>query len=241
MTVEVLFPKLCNLYGDIKNMDYLRLCLPEAEFIETQITDERPYFADYDVNMVYLGSMSEKSQARVIRWLEPYKDRIEAMIDAGTVFLATGNALEVFAESIENLTSKEKLAGLGLFPLHVKIDLFDRYNGKNIGDVDGIKVVGFRAQFSQVYGDNSQGCFMVCDKGAGMNRKSNFEGVRRNNFFGTALLGPLLVLNPLFTEHLMELMGVPEPKAAFREEAIAAYEQRLVEFSGPKVVFIDCH
>ena len=39
----------------------------------------------------------------------------------------------------------------------------------------------------------------------------------------------------------MELMGVPEPKAAFREEAIAAYEQRLVEFSGPKVVFIDCH
>ena len=39
MTVEVLFPKLCNLYGDIKNMDYLRLCLPEAEFIETQITD----------------------------------------------------------------------------------------------------------------------------------------------------------------------------------------------------------
>lgn len=241
MTVEVLFPKLCNLYGDIKNMDYFRRCLPEAEFIETQITDSVPYFADHDVDMVYLGSMSEKSQARVIRWLEPYKVRIEEMVDSGTVFLATGNALEVFAESIENLTSKETISGLGLFPLTVKIDLFDRYNGKNIGDVDGIKVVGFRAQFSQIYGDNSKGYFMDSDKGAGINRKSKLEGIRRNNFFGTALLGPLLILNPLFTEHLMGLMGVSEPKAAFREEAIAAYEQRLVDFSDPKVVFIDSH
>ena len=123
MTVEILFPKLCNLYGDIKNMDYLRLCLPEAEFIETQITDKRPYFADHDVNLVYLGSMSEKSQARVVRWLEPYKTRIEAMIDAGTVFLATGNAMEVFADSIENLTYKETFPGLGLFPFNVRINL----------------------------------------------------------------------------------------------------------------------
>ena len=241
MTVEILFPKLCNLYGDIKNMDYLRLCLPEAEFIETQITDKRPYFADHDVNLVYLGSMSEKSQARVVRWLEPYKTRIEAMIDAGTVFLATGNAMEVFADSIENLTYKETFPGLGLFPFNVRINLFDRYNGKNIGTVDGIEVVGFRAQFSQVYGDNSDSYFMACEKGAGINRESRLEGIRRNNFFGTALLGPILILNPLFTEYLMGLMGVSDPKAAFREEAIAAYEQRLVDFSNPKAVFIDCH
>ena len=241
MTIEVLFPKLCNLYGDIKNMDYLRLCLPEAAFVETQITDERPRFADGDVDMVFLGSMSEASQKRVVRWLEPYKARIEEMIDSGTVFLATGNAFEVFTDSIENLTTKETFPGLGLFHLTTKVDLFDRYNGKNIGPVDGIRVAGFRSQFSQVYGDNSDGYFMACEKGAGINRKSTLEGVRRKNFFGTHLLGPLLILNPLFTEHLMGLMGVQEPKAALREETIAAYEQRLEEFSNPKVTFIDSH
>mgnify|MGYP000777783609 CR=1 FL=1 len=28
MTIEFLYPELCNLYGDRGNMDYLRRCLP---------------------------------------------------------------------------------------------------------------------------------------------------------------------------------------------------------------------
>ena len=36
MTVEILYPELCNLYGDRGNMDYLKQCLP-AEFRETAL------------------------------------------------------------------------------------------------------------------------------------------------------------------------------------------------------------
>ena len=51
-----------------------------------------------------------------------------------------------------------------------------------------------------------------------------------NNFIGTYLLGPLLVLNPLFTARLMEELGRPGAKPAFFEQSMEAYERRLGEF-----------
>lgn len=237
MTIEVLYPKLCNLFGDSKNMPYFRRCLPDAEFVTTEITDEKPAFADRPVDMVYLGSMSEKAQLRVLKALLPYRDKIREMIESGVVFLATGNAWEVFTETIHNRTTGETAEGLDLFDLTTEIDLFDRYNGKDLGTVDGITIAGFRSQFSMVYGDNSEGYFLACERGIGINRGSRLEGVRRNNFMGTHLLGPILPVNPPFTEYLMGLLGVTEPKAAFREEAMAAYEQRLREFRNPKLKY----
>ena len=35
MRIEVLFPERCNLYGDLSNVEYLKRCLPQAEFVET--------------------------------------------------------------------------------------------------------------------------------------------------------------------------------------------------------------
>ena len=52
----------------------------------------------------------------------------------------------------------------------------------------------------------------------------------------TSLLGPILPLNPLFTEYLLGLCGV-KAEAAHREAALAAYEQRLQEFRDPKTTF----
>ena len=234
MTVEVLFPKLCNLYGDIKNMDYLRLCMPEADFVETQITDQVPYFGNHHVDMIYMGFMSEKVQPRVVEWLMPQKNRLNELIEDGTLILFTGNAFEILTDSIENLTTKQITPGLGLIHLTTKIDLFDRYNDRNLGTVDGIRLLGFRSQFSMVYGDNSQDYFMSCEQGHGINRDTSLEGVRRNNLICTHMTGPLLVLNPLFTEHLMGIMGVHEPQAAFRDVAMAAYERRLANFLDPK-------
>ena len=54
---------------------------------------------------------------------------------------------------------------------------------------------------------------------------------------GTHMLGPLLVLNPLLTEYILSLLPVDKPRAALREEAMAAYEQRLSEFRNPKTPF----
>ena len=235
MTVEILFQEVCGLYGDSQNPTYLQATLPEAEFVFTKLTD-KPYFVDHDPQLIYIGCMSESTQRRVIEVLKPYKDRLCQLIDQGVVILATGNAGEIFAQRIEYVTEKLETEGLGIFDLTVKTDLFKRYNGMVLGKADGLDIVGFRSQFSFLYGDNSDCSFMEVTRGCGINKNSKLEGMRKNNLICTQLLGPVLPLNPLLCEHLLQLCGV-EATAAYREAAMTAYNQRLAHFQDPKTPF----
>ena len=235
MKIEVLFGEVCGLYGDAQNTTYLKATLPEAEFIETKLT-QTPWFADNDPDMLLIGSMSERNQRRVIQKLMPYKDRLLQLIEKGTVILATGNACEIFCQHINYQTEKLECDGLGIVPLTVENKYFGRYNGKVLAEFEGMQIVGFRSQFSFLYGDNSQNYFLKVLRGDGINKESKLEGFRINNLIGTQLLGPILPLNPLFCEYLLKLTGV-DASAAFRREAMAAYDQRVKEFTDPNVKF----
>ena len=120
--------------------------------------------------------------------------------------------------------------------LTVEHKYFGRYNGKVLAEFEGMEIVGFRSQFSFLYGDNRENYFLKVRRGDGINKESKLEGFRVKNLIGTQVLGPILPLNPLFCEYLLELAGV-KAQAAFRQEAMAAYEQRLKEFSDPNVKF----
>ena len=74
MKIEILYPEFCNLYGDLANMDYLRRCLPQAEFVETSLQEE-PLLAREKVDMVYLGPMTERLQEAVLEKLRPLRAR----------------------------------------------------------------------------------------------------------------------------------------------------------------------
>lgn len=235
MTVEILFPEVCGLYGDSQNPAYLKQTLPDAEFIETSLT-ETPYFVENRPDLIYIGAMSESTQRRVIEKLQPFKARILELVDSGLPVLATGNAGEVFCKHIDYVTEKLSADGLNLFDLTVKTDLFDRYNGKVLGTFADMTIVGFRSQFSFLYGDNSNNYFVKCQRGDGINRQSKLEGMRRNNLICTQILGPILPLNPQFCEYFVGLTGV-YATAAHKEAAVAAYEQRIKEFNDPNVVF----
>lgn len=235
MVVEVLFSEVCNLFGDGQNVTYLQSSMPEAEFIFTSLTDT-PYFAENTPDMIYIGAMSENIQRRVIDKLMPLKGRIAELVEANIPILATGNAGEIFCKKIDYVTENIQKDGLGLIDLDVRTNLFDRYNGKVLGEFADMKIVGFRSQFSFLYGENSQNYFVKCIRGDGINRESKLEGVRKNNLICTQILGPILPLNPLFCEYFMGLTG-EKATAAFREDAIAAYEQHIKEFSDPNVVF----
>lgn len=235
MKIEILFGDVCSLYGDSQNITYLKQTLPEAEFIETKLTQD-PWFLENDPDLILIGTMSEKVQRRIIEKFRPHKARIMELIEKGTPILATGNACEIFCKHIEYVTEKLEIEGLGIVDLTVKTDYFKRYNSKVLGEAAGMKLVGFRSQFSFLYGDNSQNYFQKVLRGDGINRDSKLEGFRVNNLIGTQLLGPMLPLNPLFCEYLLSLAGC-EAKAAFREEAMQAYEQRVKEFSDPEVKF----
>lgn len=235
MVVEILFNEACNLYGDGQNSAYLQATLPDAEFVFTPLT-HTPYFVEHTPDMIYIGSMSEAIQRRVIAALLPYKTRLEALIEGGTPILATGNAGEIFAKRIEYVTENISTEGLGIFDLTVKTDLFKRFNGKVLGETEGMTIVGFRSQFSFLYGDNTNEYFLTCKRGIGINKDSKLEGMRRKNLICTQLLGPILPLNPEFCEYFIGLAAI-KASAAFKDVAMAAYNQRLKEFNDPAVPF----
>lgn len=235
MVVEILFNEICNNNGDGQNVTYLQATLPDAEFVFTSYLDT-PYFVDNKPDIIYIGSMSENTQRKVIEKLTPFKDRIAELIDAGIPFLATGNAGDIFCSEINYVTEKITVNGLGLFDNIVKVDWFNRYHAKVLGKLDDISIVGFRAQFSFIYGDNTKNHFLTCLRGIGINPESKLEGLRKNNLICTSLLGPILPLNPLFCEYFIGLAGV-KVDAAYRDAAMRAYEQRLKEFSAPETVF----
>ena len=228
LKIEVLFPEFCNLYGDISNIKYLKKCLPNAKFYETAF-DEELIFIKEKVNFIYLGPMTEKMQEKVINKLKPYKERIKELIDENVVFLVTGNAIEIIGKYIEN-EDGTKIDALDIFDIYAKRDMLHRHNSIFIGNWEDIKVVGFKSQFTFAYGNNENDYFAKVEKGIGLNKESKLEGIQKNNFIGTYLLGPILILNPMFTKKIIEKMGIEDVKLAFEEDTIAAYNQRLSEF-----------
>lgn len=200
MKIEILFPEFCNLYGDISNIKYLKKCLSnqKVKYIETSF-DMEPSFVTQDINFIYLGPMTENRQEKVIKKLMPYKKRIEELIEKNTVFLFTGNALEILGKYIEN-EDGIKIEALGIFDVYAKRNMMHRHNSLFIGEYNNIKIVGFKSQFTMMYGNNTDNYFLKVEKGIGINKESKLEGINKNNFFGTYLTGPILILNPLFTK-----------------------------------------
>lgn len=236
MTVEFLYPALANLYGEAVEMRYIEKCLPDAKIIKTKVNDE-PYFVKNDVDFIYMGPMTERGQEIVIQKLLPYKERLEQLISENKVFLIIGNALEIFGDYIEN-EDGTKINGLGIFDTYAKRKMMNRYNSLYFGSFEDIKIVGFKAQFSHSFGeDESEGLFKNI-RGDGLHPGSNFEGIRRNNFFATYLLGPLLILNPDFTKYLLSLLGAENTKLPCEDDIRIAYEKRLKEFENPKKVYL---
>ena len=235
MKIEVLFPEIAGLYGDLANVKYLEQCLNDVEIVYTNL-DKEPAFISEEISMIYMGGMTEKKQEIVIEKLMLYKEAIIDQIEKNTVFLMTGNALEIFGSYIER-DDKSQIEALGIFPTYAKREMFNRYDSLVLGEFEGIKMVGFKSQFSHSYGENREEYFYKVIRGAGLNKDSDLEGIRRNNFFATYTLGPLLVLNPYFTKYLLKLLGLEKTTLAFEEANIDAYETRLAEFEKETIKF----
>ena len=229
--IEFLFPEIANLYGDPFNVKYLKNSLKEAEIIETALTDV-PRFVNEEIDMIYLGSMSERAQELIIEKLKTYKKELMEFIEKKKVALFTGNALEILGKYIED-ENGNKIEGLGIFDIYAKRDMKHRFNTLFYGefeDRENIKIVGFKSTFSFSYTEENDKYMMKAIRGCGINKESKLEGIKQNNCFGTYLIGPFLVLNPLFTKYIMSLLGEENPQLQFEEEAMNCYKKRVEEF-----------
>ena len=65
MKIEYLFPEITGIFGDHANIDILKRSVPNAEVISTSLNSE-PRFISEEMDLVYMGSMTELSQKIVI-------------------------------------------------------------------------------------------------------------------------------------------------------------------------------
>lgn len=228
MKIEMLYPEVCNLFGDISNIKYLEKCIPDAEIIKTDINTE-PAFVKQDIDMIYMGPMPENIQELAIKKLKPYKEKIQELIQKDVVFLVTGNAIEIFGEYIQN-EDGTKIEGLSIFNIYTKRDMMNRHNSIFLGTYEDIEIVGFKSQFTMSYGNHQGNYFSKAKVGIGLNKETTLEGIKEHNFIGTYILGPILILNPLFTKKLLKKLGCLNETLAYEEETMAAYNKRLEEF-----------
>lgn len=229
MKIELLYPEICNLYGDLSNVEYLARC-SSAQVLSTSLK-EQPHFIREEIALVYMGGTTEHGQELARDAFAPYLDALKERTANGGLTLITGNAMEIFGDYIED-DSGNHIPMLGLFPIYAKRRMMSRYNSLYLGKYGEIDIVGFKSQFSQSYGDNGEGLFTTV-RGPGLNPDVTAEGLRQNNLMATYLLGPLTILNPPFAKELLKLMGVEDPKLAFEDIATEAYQIRVKEFSEP--------
>ena len=241
--VELLYPDFCNIYGESYNVEYLRRCNSEINVIETPHNSE-PAFVKDAVDMVYLGCTTEAKQEQIIELLMQYRDRIVELIESGTIFLVTGNAIEIFGQEIKDNTTldlkpcvdgKRVIPALGIFDFTSERYMDQvRHNSQYVGTFtpteDGespIIMLGHRSQFSFSYG-NFDDYFVDIEIGIGMNPDTKREGIYKNNFFATYSLGPCFIMNPLFAKYILRKLNLNDT-LLFEKEVIEAYEYRHAE------------
>ena len=280
MKIEVLFPEICNLYGDLANVRYLKECLPQVQVINTSL-QEKPVFLSEPVDLVYMGTTTEQGQLLALEQLRFYREEIFARVEEGMNFLITGNAMELFGESIEE-DGEEVARGLGLFPGIARRSSVNRFNSLFLGTFDPdpeedpsrsaaadpagsgspvrdaltasdlapveedpeaggrMCVVGYKSQFGHMYGRGGDAeldhlALFSAGRGPGMNRHARGEGIRIRNFFATYVIGPLLVLNPVFTKwYIRNQLRQPIEELVYEAAAMDSYDNRVREYSDPE-------
>ena len=231
MKVEILFPEVGNLCGDLMNIRYLRQCCPELEVLETDLKS-RPAFLEGGVDLVYMGSATEKGLELMVKALTPYREELAARVDGGQRMLVTGNALDALGEYVQS-DQGLRFDGLGLLPTHAEYQMMNRHNSFFLGTYGtGMEIVGFKSLFGHSHGVGE--ALFDTVKGVGRDgQEGSGEGFRRGGLMATYLIGPLLILNPLLCKWLLREMGAASDALAFEEAAMDSYQKRVAEFLEP--------
>lgn len=198
-----LYYDLMNLYGENGNIRYLKRKLEEQDFdvsVSFQSIDDAIDYTKGD--FYYIGTGSEENKKIVLEHIIKDKDKIKKAIDDNKYFLVTGNALDLFGKKIN--TEDDEIEGLGIFDYEVNEEELrvvgeQYYESKLIKE----KIVGFQNRNSILMNSGANTLFKVI-KGTGNKPNDLEEGILKKNFFGTYLLGPILVRNPYFTEYIVK-------------------------------------
>jgi lipid II isoglutaminyl synthase (glutamine-hydrolysing) len=204
-----LYPDQMNIYADRGNILFLkRRC--EWRGIEFEYSSAG-LGEDFDraaPDLIYIGGGQDRDQRLVAAdMLRTKRDSIAGAVDGGAVVLAVCGGYQLLGHSYQ--LSDETIPGLALADLKTVREPGPRLIGNVAIEVDlgdGPRVVaGFENHGGRTYlGDAAEPLGRVL-KGHGNNGADGFEGVRRQNLFGTYLHGPLLPKNAWLADRLVQL------------------------------------
>jgi len=216
-----LYPQLMNLYGDYGNLTVLCRHLNDLG-LEVQVDRKEPddlcCLTDYD--LIYMGSGTENNQKIALENLKKQKDELKSCLENDRVILFTGNAMELLGTKIDDEE------GLGLIGFTVKTTE-KRYTGDVILHNDQIgDVVGFINKSTLIEGGKEDALFAYEFRDVNL-EDNEYEGYRRKNLFGTHVIGPVLVKNPPFMDHIVGLLVGKDFRKVLYEHEQKAYETNL--------------
>lgn len=191
-----LYYDLLNLYGEQGNILALKRAFKnqnveiEVDYLSVQ---DKIDFKKYD--LVYLGSGSAENLLIALEDIKRHKKELKKYIESKKVLLATGNSYLLFGQKINNLDA------LGIFDYYAASSekmahesLMELYQEKDI--------IGF--QNREFIVNNKKNHLFKVKEGLCDNLKSEYEGYHEYNFYGTFVIGPLLIRNPHFTNILVK-------------------------------------
>ena len=226
-TINVLhlYYDLMNMYGENGNMRALVKSLEKQGFkviVDFKSLNENIDFKKY--NFIYIGTGTDENYELAKEDLKKYVNEIKECISNKVFFLATGNALDLFSE-LQILNFKVKKIDFRIIGEQV-------YHYKDINKT----IIGFQNRDKVIVENHEKYLFDVI-KGTGYNLNYMYEGINNNNFYGTYLLGPLLIRNPYFLEHLVKSI-TDEYKIDYinveHDISYKAYEEFLNNFVNKK-------
>lgn len=230
ITIAHFYYDLLNLYGENGNVKILKRALEAAGCnvtIQFITIGDTPNFDKYDI--VYMGAGTEENQKIALEHLLQYKNEIKQAINQNKFFLVTGNAVELF---VTDITDKQGTTykALNIFNGHAKEVEF-RIVDEALFHSELIQepILGFQNQGS-VIRELEHSLFEVLE-GTGSYPNSNTEGLNKHNFYGTYLIGPLLVRNPKLLEYFIKkIIKSKDSKFKIKQVSFPLAEQAYIEF-----------
>lgn len=223
-----LFPKLLSLYGEYGNVAILKHTLEKKghTVTVTQCEDGKADYTAYD--FIYIGSGTEDNLMVALERITPYADAVKASIASGKVWLATGNAMTLFGETVKR--GEAEVSGVGAFSYKTTIDDAKRYLG-DVLTAEEPPSLGFINTSCVYKGIENPLLTLGLGKNLGNDKASAADGIREGNFFGTQLIGPFLVKNPHFLQEVYTLLTGEELELSAENYICKAYQVALKELT----------
>lgn len=195
-----LYYDLLNLYGEDANIKILKKQLEEQGIkvnISFKTINDDIDFSEYDFLFIGPGNIDNN----IFNHLLKYKNDIKKYIENNKFMLVIGNCINIFGKSIT--TKNNKYKGLNIFNFDVNEEYF-LINDECLFNMSLLdtKIIGYKNQTTSII-NNEYPLFEVLI-GTGAYPKSEYEGIKYKNFYGTYLYGPILIKNPTLLKYFIK-------------------------------------